>query len=236
MSEATHGMSGARWVTVVMAKAPLPGISKTRLQRETGLDGAAIARLAEAFLRDMLQAARELAEAGIRVHFAPADAEAVLRRIAPDVALFPQVEGDLGERMVAALASAFATGAERVVVVGTDAPQIDSTTLRAAFQSMERADCVLGPAEDGGYWAIGLRAPCPELFADIEWSTPHVLEQTLERGRVNGVSCVLLATDFDVDGATDLARLADRIARGEVRCTETARALAELGRASPDRQ
>jgi rSAM/selenodomain-associated transferase 1 len=223
-------MPEPRRALVVMAKAPLPGFAKTRLQRELGLADDEIARIAEAFLRDTLAACREASAAEIRVHFAPDDAAEVLRRIAPDVALVPQVDGDLGARMHAAIRAAFDAGSARVVVLGTDTPHVAAATLRSAFDALERAECVLGPAEDGGYWSIGLRSPRLLLFEGVEWSTPRVLQQTLQRALESGTSCIQLAPDYDVDGARDLARLARGIERGELRCDATARALAALGR------
>jgi rSAM/selenodomain-associated transferase 1 len=226
-------MPEPRRALVVMAKAPLPGFAKTRLQRELGLADDEIARIAEAFLRDTLTACREAAAAEIRLHFAPNDAAEVLRRIAPDVALAPQADGDLGARMDAAIRAAFDAGCARVVVIGTDTPHVAAATLGSAFDALERAECVLGPAEDGGYWLIGLRTPRPRLFEGVEWSTPRVLQQTVQRALVSGTSCIQLAPDFDVDGAQDLARLARGIERGELRCDATARALAALGRVLP---
>jgi rSAM/selenodomain-associated transferase 1 len=223
-------MPEPRCALVVLAKAPIPGFAKTRLQRELGLADEEISRIAEAFLRDTLAACRDAFAAEIRLHFAPSDAADVLRRIAPDVVLAPQVDGDLGARMDAAIRAAFDAGCARVVVIGTDTPHIAAATLRSAFDALERAECVLGPAEDGGYWLIGLRTPRPRLLEGIEWSTPRVLQQTVQRALVSGTSCIQLAADFDVDGAQDLARLARGIARGELRCVATERALTALGR------
>lgn len=208
-----------------MAKSPLAGVAKTRLQREMGLTDDEIVRLASAFVLDTLAACRAVIGARIRVHFAPLRGERVLRDLVPDIELVPQVDGDLGARMSAAIDAAFVEGCARVVVIGTDTPHIRVAALEAAFDALTRVDCVIGPAQDGGYWLIGLRARRPELLTGIEWSTPRVLQQTLERVRALDLASELLAPDFDVDGAADLSRLRDSIARGEVRCDATRRAL-----------
>lgn len=215
---------------IVMAKAPLAGCAKTRLQREMGLADDEIVRLASAFVLDTLTACHGVNEARIRVHFAPPEGERALRDLAPDVELVPQADGDLGARMIAAIDAAFSDDCDRVAVIGTDMPQIASATLQAAFDGLTRVECVLGPAEDGGYWLIGLRTRRPELFAGIEWSTPRVFEQTLERVRAAAVTHELLAPDFDIDGAADVARLRQAIARGGALCEATRIALESLAR------
>ncbi|MCY2961614.1 MAG: TIGR04282 family arsenosugar biosynthesis glycosyltransferase [Planctomycetota bacterium] len=216
-------------VLIVMAKAPLPGLAKTRLQRETGLSLEDVARLADAFVRDTLAVCAAVDDARTLVCHAPPESAEWFRAVAPAAVLAPQVEGDLGQRMRAAFEVAFAGGATRAVMIGTDAPHLAASTLRTAFEALERADCVLGPAEDGGYVLIGLRRPCPGLLTDIAWSTDRVLEQTLERARDSGVRCEILPASFDVDGAADLERLARLLDAEPERCPETARVLAELG-------
>lgn len=115
-----------------------------------------------------------------------------------------QPEGDLGARMAAAFAAAFAAGAGRVVIIGTDCPGLRDTHLNQAFALLEANDLVLGPAIDGGYYLLGLRQPRPELFQDKAWSTDSVLADTLaDAGRL-GLRVALLPTLRDVDNAADL--------------------------------
>lgn len=132
--------------------------------------------------------------------------------------------------MRAAFDGAFAGGATRAVMIGTDAPHIAADTLSAAFDALERADCVLVPADDGGYCLIGLQRPRPELLDGIAWSTDVVLEQTLARAREAGIRCELLPASFDVDGAADLERLARLLAAEPERCPATAHVLDALSR------
>lgn len=116
-----------------------------------------------------------------------------------------QPEGDLGERMTTAFAAAFAAGAGRVAIIGTDCPGLRASHLTQAFEALETADVVLGPATDGGYYLLGLRQPQPELFQNKTWSTDSVLTDTLADARRLGLRVALLPALRDVDNADDLA-------------------------------
>jgi glycosyltransferase A (GT-A) superfamily protein (DUF2064 family) len=95
--------------------------------------------------------------------------------------------------------------AERVCILGTDAPLVAPGTVRAAFDALARAEVVIGPATDGGYWLIGARCAVPELFTDVAWGTPRVLPETLRR--VRGRAVELLPFHYDLDEAADLELL-----------------------------
>ena len=116
-----------------------------------------------------------------------------------------QPEGDLGARMTTAFAAAFAAGAGRVAIIGTDCPGLRAAHLTQAFAELDTADLVLGPATDGGYYLLGLRQPQPELFAHKAWSTDSVLADTLADAQRLGLRVALLPALRDVDTAADLA-------------------------------
>ena len=116
-----------------------------------------------------------------------------------------QPEGDLGARMTAAFATAFAAGAARVAIIGTDCPGLRASHLTQAFGALETADVVLGPATDGGYYLLGLRQPQPALFTNKAWSTDSVLADTLADVHRLGLRVALLPELRDVDNAEDLA-------------------------------
>ncbi len=116
-----------------------------------------------------------------------------------------QETGDLGQRMTAAFAAAFAAGATRVAIIGTDCPGLRPTHLTQAFALLGSHDVVLGPATDGGYYLLGLRQPQPELFLNKEWSTASVLADTVADAKRLGRSVALLPELHDVDTAADLA-------------------------------
>jgi rSAM/selenodomain-associated transferase 1 len=186
-------------------RAPQPGRVKTRLAAAIG-DQAALrvyTRLAEHTLAEV----RALAADGIavRVHYAPADAGEAVRTWLGDGPLYlPQAEGDLGARMRDAFARAFAAGAERVVIVGSDLPELSASLLRRAFELLDSHPAVVGPARDGGYYLLGLRGTIEGIFAGIEWSTSSVLRATLERLRAAGAEPAILEVLSDVDTVADL--------------------------------
>jgi rSAM/selenodomain-associated transferase 1 len=121
-----------------------------------------------------------------------------------------QAGADLGERLERAFEELLAGGAH-AAVFGSDCPWLGVDHITQAFDALERADVVVGPASDGGYTLIGLRAPQPELFRGIEWGTPRVLEQTLERANASGLAIERLDTLDDLDTAEDLVRTIQRL-------------------------
>ncbi len=118
------------------------------------------------------------------------------------VTLKRQPEGDLGARMLAAMAA----GGRPTLVVGSDCPAFTIENLRAAANALQEADVVLIPAEDGGYVLIGARAAHPQLFAGIAWGTATVLAETRARISTLGITSVELEPLWDLDTEADLAR------------------------------
>jgi rSAM/selenodomain-associated transferase 1 len=187
---------------LVFVRAPQAGRVKTRLAAAIGAEAAlrVYVRLAE---HALAQARASGAEP--RVHFTPPDAgEAVRAWLGPGAAYLPQAEGDLGERMRGAFEAAFAAGYGRVVIIGSDLPELTAELLRRAFALLEAHDAVLGPACDGGYWLLGLRRPVPAAFRGIAWSTAEVFDATVARLRAEGIEPALLEELADVDEAGDL--------------------------------
>ena len=112
--------------------------------------------------------------------------------------------GSLGDRMAHAFSEAFAAGAGRVVIIGTDCPGLSAELLRRAFDELATHDLVLGPADDGGYYLLGLKALQPALFVNKDWSTATVLPDTLADAARLGLRVAQLPTLHDVDSAQDL--------------------------------
>ena len=185
---------------LVFLKAPRPGFVKTRLARD--LDAEAAAGIHRVLVERTL--ARVAAHPDVELRFAPDDAESEVKSWQrAGWRLRPQGPGDLGTRLSAATAEAFAEGSSRVLVIGSDCPDIEREDLRAAEEALSRYDVVLGPAEDGGYWLLGLRAPQPALFRDIAWGTSTVLTQTCERARSAGLEVHELRRLRDIDTLED---------------------------------
>lgn len=187
----------------VLAKAPVAGLAKSRLIPALGADGAA---QLQARLTERAVATATAAGLGPVTLWAAPDAThplfAALRRQF-GVALAGQPDGDLGDRMHAAIAAADGPA----LVIGTDCPALIPDHLRAAAQALRDCDAVVIPAADGGYVLIGLRRPQPALFAAMEWSTAAVMADTRRRLRALGLSWRELDTLWDVDTPADLDRL-----------------------------
>ena len=188
---------------VVFVKHPTPGAVKTRLVPALGAETAAA--LYRALVEHVLAATSpQRGEYERLVFFAPQQATQAMRRWLVGVQLRHQAGEGLGERLTDAVARAFRRGAGRVAVIGSDAPWLTRADVTAAFAALDAADVVLGPAEDGGYYLLALRAPQPSLFEGIAWSSPRVLEQTLARARAAGLGVARLASRRDLDTLEDL--------------------------------
>jgi rSAM/selenodomain-associated transferase 2/rSAM/selenodomain-associated transferase 1 len=191
----------------ILAKAPVPGLAKTRLMPLLGAAGAA--RAQRRFALQTLATARTASTGAVTLWCAPDASHRFFRALAQrhGVAVLAQPGGDLGHRMAAAMTEHFLrTPRTPLLIVGTDCPVLKPGHLQQAADVLQTADAVLIPAEDGGYVLIGLRAPVPGVFSHVEWSTPQVLAQTRERLRAAGATWVELATLWDVDEPADWMR------------------------------
>jgi rSAM/selenodomain-associated transferase 1 len=186
----------------VMAKAPVPGLAKTRLISSIGAHAAAV--LQERLTERTVATAIAAAVGPVTVWCAPDPGQVSFRDLAirHKVALKRQPEGDLGARMLAAMGAS----GRPTLVIGTDCPALTAEILRAAAHALQEADVVLIPAEDGGYVLIGARAAHAELFTGIAWGTPTVLTETRARILDLALPTIELAPLWDVDTEGDLAR------------------------------
>lgn len=190
---------------IVFVKYPEPGKSKTRLIPAIGATRAA--EIQHRMSLETLATAREFGRSGrheVEIRFTGAKAEAMATLYGADLRYCDQGDGDLGQRLTAAIADAFSAGARTVMIIGTDCPALTVTCLVAAQNALAETDVVLGPALDGGYYLIGLRFPHCELFQGIAWSTGQVFEQTLDVAQRAGLSVHVLETLADIDRPEDL--------------------------------
>jgi hypothetical protein len=188
---------------ILFLKAPRPGAVKTRLAATLGAAEACAAyrRMVETLLRQLAELQN------VELCFTPDDAGPEIEPWAkPTWRLMAQGSGDLGCRLDRTFRRAFDEGAERIVIIGSDCPEVGTSDIQAAWMALSSQDVVLGPATDGGYWLIGLRAPRPEVFADMQWSTNAVLRETLDRCRAAGLTTHLLRELTDVDTEADWRR------------------------------
>jgi uncharacterized protein len=115
-----------------------------------------------------------------------------------------QSNGDLGNKMKDAFAHSFSKEYDQVVMIGTDCIDLSSSTIHDAFQALSKCDVVLGPAQDGGYYLIGMKKMLGELFESMPWSTEFLLAKTIERTRLLSLSITTLTIKNDIDEEKDL--------------------------------
>ncbi|NNE27994.1 MAG: glycosyltransferase [Saprospiraceae bacterium] len=113
-----------------------------------------------------------------------------------------QVQGDLGEKMVHAFQTGFQK-AKKVVIIGSDCPQLSTNEIEKAFTTLDQKDVVIGPALDGGYYLLGMKSLQVNLFQGIPWSTEKVADLTLEKVLDSGKTCHLLKPLSDIDYLED---------------------------------
>jgi rSAM/selenodomain-associated transferase 1 len=188
-------------VIILFAKAPLAGRVKTRLQPR--VPPVQAAELHTCFVLDMLEMMERLSGlADLELHTdTVTDAWGDKK-----VARYLQTEGDLGARMLHALERSLDAGRPQAMIVGSDSPTLPADHLRLLLDS--KADVALGPAEDGGFYAIACRRIHPEMFAGVGWSESLALQQTVQACERCGFSVEIGMEWFDVDYAADLQRLA----------------------------
>lgn len=210
------GAETAARALIVLAKAPVAGVAKTRLTPPLTPEEAAA--FAAASLTDTLAIAQTVPDC-TAILFHPSGSGDAIRaalggRLAlPSFALSLRTRGDIGAAMAEAMACAFEGGVPQVALIGSDLPSLPPAHITAAFTALHAgADVALGPAEDGGYYLVAARQPRPELFTGIAWSTPAVFAQTAARATAAGLSLATVPPWYDIDGAPDLLRCARDLA------------------------
>ena len=209
----------------VFTRYPKAGTTKTRLIPALGADAAAGIQYAmTAHALDVASQIGHTRGSAVQVRFEGGNPTRMREAFGTEFEYLPQGHGDLGDRMQRCLREALDSGAESVIILGSDVPGIDAELLTSAFEALKEHPLVIGPATDGGYYLIGLRQDAPELFQDMPWGTDDVLRRTLTVAGRNGIAVHQLPALSDVDRPEDLDVLAQ--AWGEERLTEA------LGRVS----
>ncbi|PZV80270.1 hypothetical protein CLV31_11235 [Algoriphagus aquaeductus] len=183
---------------IIFQKNPVLGKVKTRLAKTIGDEAALSVYQA---LVDLTKANAKTFNAQILVYYSDfiPDLEAEdywVQRI--------QKGKDLGERMRGAFQDTFGSGMEKVLIIGTDCPEVTVEVLDLASRKLDSSDVVIGPAIDGGYYLLGMRKFCPELFDQIAWSTDQVLAQTIEVAQKHQLSVSFLPEFYDIDTIDEL--------------------------------
>ncbi len=191
---------------LLFAKAPRVGRVKTRLAADLG-EEAALRLYREVGARVATSVG---ARFDLTVWYDPPDARGDMLAWLGEHRYLPQEGGDLGARLSRAFAWHFAQGERPVIVVGADAPKVSGATVAKAERYLRDHDAVIGPAADGGYYLLGLRAPSPTVFEGIPWSTDQVFSVTVGRCRACDLRVQVLPVLRDLDTAADLEALGIR--------------------------
>ncbi len=218
-------------VLVLLAKAPREGEVKTRLIGK--LSAAEVTELYISFLRDtfvLMEYLQDEREAlALALCYTPAGEEEAFEVVEREGCLMLAQRGeDLGDRLSHCFMDFFDLGFDSVAVIGADSPTLPADYVFEAFERLsDEDDVVLGPAEDDGYYLIGMRKFRREIFADIPWGTGGVLSATNDRVRDAGLKLNLLPTWYDVDTPAELDRLKADIDSGKVTAKFTKKLLAK---------
>ena len=207
----------------IFAKPPVPGQVKRRLSQSMGWQRGAA--LADAFLQDSWEALARLD--WVRPVLVTTERHPSLGRFLQDAEIWLQGEGALGERLERILRRALEVS-DMALAVGGDTPGLPQRLLEQARAALQTADAVLGPADDGGFYLLGLRR-CPGgLLEDIEWSSEDTLRQTRARLFGHGLSTAEIEGWFDIDVPEDLWRFHRLLKAGQVQAPATSRLLQQL--------
>lgn len=195
---------GKGYVVLLFIKFPEKGRVKSRLAEGIGEDAAL--EVYKRLVRDTLETL-ETAGCAFRLCYYPPGSGAAMENWLGDVYSYvPQLGGDLGERMENAFARAFSEGMEKVVLIGSDIPELSASLINEAFEALAAADAVIGPARDGGYYLIGFNSSSflPAVFRGIVWSTDSVCRETMNILGEAGLGVHVLSGLTDVDTYEDL--------------------------------
>lgn len=183
---------------LIFTRNPELGKCKTRLAAVIG-DEAAL-EIYKFLLRHTVSVTR-----GLALHKRVCYSESIQQDDYWDPHIYQKVlqEGsDLGARMLGAFKQGFAEGYDKIIIIGSDMYDLQATDLEEAFRRLDGADYVLGPARDGGYYLLGMKATDPRLFSDKDWGSPTVLEATLKD--LENKSMALLPEKNDIDVYEDI--------------------------------
>ena len=196
---------------ICFTRVPKPGATKTRLLPV--LKPRQCADLHWAFLKDLADTYREV-DAHLFVAYTPdADWES-LKTVFPHAGFYPQKGNDLGERMYRVIRKVLELGYESAVLTGTDLPMMTAAHLESGFAVLEEKDIAIGPTSDGGYYLIGMKKPCREVFRIEGYGGASVFESTVTAAEDAGLSVGLALTCDDVDTPGDLWDLTKTVRPG----------------------
>jgi rSAM/selenodomain-associated transferase 1 len=219
-SQTTVCFSHPNRTLVIMAKAPKPGMVKTRLT--ACLPGPAVTALYRCLLEDTLALTRSLTSVEVAVMCPESDQDELAQLLGNTV----QVVAQKGEGLAAGLTSVFrhftATGRQHVIAFNSDSPHLAPSVLDSAFEILATHDVVVGPTHDGGYYLVGAKADHPALFEGDRMGTRSALDRLLTRTKVLELSTGFTEPFYDIDVAKDLILLARELRLAPAKAPKTA--------------
>ncbi|MGB2692921.1 MAG: TIGR04282 family arsenosugar biosynthesis glycosyltransferase [Thermodesulfobacteriota bacterium] len=189
---------------IIFLKYPESGKVKTRLAKDIGNNEAA--RIYSLMALNIIESVVAPECYNTIIFYDPPEKEQEIKNWVgkKEIQYAPQAGNTLGDRISNAFKAVFSSGIEKAVIIGTDCLDVSSDIINVAIHLLDETEVVLGPAEDGGYYLLGLNKYEPQVFQDIDWSTEHVLEQTVLKIVENKLTYHKLKTLKDIDTVEDI--------------------------------
>jgi uncharacterized protein len=225
LGQTTVRVSPENRALVIMAKAPKPGMVKTRLIQSLPL--TAVTAFYRCLLEDTVSLAKSLRSVAVAVMCPESDRDDLAHFLGDTVPVVAQK----GEGLAAGLTSVFrdftADSGQRVIAFNSDSPHLAPTILESAFHILTTQDVVVGPTYDGGYYLVGAKTAHPSLFEGDGMGTTRALDRLLARTKFLGLSTGYTDPFYDIDIADDLIQLGQELRLAPTRAPRTARWFAE---------
>jgi len=188
---------------IIFARYPEEGKVKTRLAATMGVNFAK--ELYKKISEAVIQKTRRLKDSNTFVFYSNKKDKSFIKKWLGNGLFYSlQVGDDLGERMKNAFQKVFSLGAEKVVIIGTDVPDISKSIITEALNGLNSCDVVIGPAFDGGFYLLAMKKYYPFLFENIEYSNSQVLNETIKKLNENNLSFCILNKLIDIDTEEEL--------------------------------
>jgi rSAM/selenodomain-associated transferase 1 len=195
----------ADFAIIIFVKFPQEGKVKTRLAKDKGAYFATeFYRICAEHILSEIKKLNKNNFASYIYCYSNSEVEMVSGWIGREFIVKPQIDGDLGERMSKSFNEVFNEGFSKVLIIGTDVPDINSDLINNAASKLDENDFVIGPSSDGGYYLLGMNSLNTEIFHDLNWSTSFVLKNTLDKINSLKLKTNLLEELIDVDTKKDL--------------------------------
>jgi len=187
---------------IIFIKTPIPGKVKTRLAAATGDKLAA--KLYKAFIMDTIKTCNNIHSS--KYIFFDGDYPDNFIRIPENYTIIEQSDGNIGNRMYNALLGVSSFGHSKIILIGSDIPDLPEKYINEAYILLDQNDAVIGPSNDGGYYLIGLKNNVIQnyLFTDIHWSSDKVMSETIQKLNHSGKKFSLIKSCSDIDNISDL--------------------------------